>query len=1057
MSYPDLCSLLKLVDNNYRLCYIQVRVYYMSSLKRIEQLNILARAKYPLIYIISWEERRIEEMLRQVAGERRKQLYLWTLTNGIVPVDLPHDASVDTSTRNPLAALDYISLSQESALFVLKDFHPFLEPRGGMEQHVIVRKIRDVLNQLKESRKTLVILSPVLQFPPELEKDITVLDYSLPNLDELAQSLDRVVRSAREISGMKIALNIREREMVLNAARGLTCTEAENVFAKSLVMTHQLDVDVIIREKEQLIRRSQILEYFQSVDDFSNVGGMGLLKQWLRKRGTAFSEQARSFGLPEPKGLLLLGVQGAGKSLLAKAVASQWHLPLLRLDLGRVFSELVGSSENNIRSALRLAESVAPCIAGDTQIVLADGSECTIESLYQRTSEEALSVLGMTQQFTLEPVKVKAITRRPAPDLYRIRFLHNHLRATSNHLHPVMKNGCLVWVRTDELKIGDYVAMPRQIPTKRVLPRMIEFLPLETRLYHQQALSFASPDVQTSQRRYAARVRRSNYVRINELASAEIHPGFEQVEKFVIGRGGTTDSTLLKLPATLNVEIGYLLGLITSDGYLGKRRIGFVNTELALHEIFTHIIKTQFGLTPSRRLMESPKKNTSLNGTNAYSQFQPCYASYVDSLLLCQILGHIQAQLLRLPHVVINAWLRGYFDGDGYIAEGNAASPKIILVSKVPEINRQVRAAMHRVGFPTTNPGVANIEITGFANVLRFIKQIGSSHPKKQARMEIWQGQSPTTPKDRTDVIPIGQRLRQARQQLGLGMQHFKHTSTALISNYERGNIHPSRSRLRSIVQEMRTWATEHSLESDKLSSVEELLDTPIGWSPVLSIQPEAAPDYVYDLACEAPHTFIANGTVTHNCVLWIDEIEKGLGGVASSHASDAGTTARVFASILTWMQEKTSPVFVIATANDISKLPPEMLRKGRFDEIFFVDLPVPQERREIFAIHLARRGRDPLVFDLTKLAMATHGFSGAEIEQVVISGLYDAFETSRDLTTQDLLKNIQETVPLSQTMEAEISQLRRWGKTHARPASLPEQPQPVGNGRSTTEYVDAS
>jgi ATP-dependent 26S proteasome regulatory subunit len=504
-------------------------------MQRIQQLNILARAKYPLIYIISWEERRVEEMLRQVATDRRKQLYMWTLTDGIVPIDMPHDASIDTSTRNPLAALDYIGLSQESAIFVLKDFHPFLESRGGSEHNVIVRKIRDVLNQLKESRKTLVILSPIMQFPPELEKDITILDFSLPNMDELAQSLDRVVRSAREISGMRIKMTETEREMVLNAARGLTCTEAENVFAKSLVMTHRLDVDVIVQEKEQLIRRSQALEYFQSVDDFSNVGGMGLLKQWLRKRSAAFSEKARAFGLPEPKGLLLLGVQGAGKSLLAKAVASQWHLPLLRLDLGRVFSELVGSSEHNIRSALRLAESVAPC-------------------------------------------------------------------------------------------------------------------------------------------------------------------------------------------------------------------------------------------------------------------------------------------------------------------------------------------------------------------------------------------------------------------------------------------------------------------------------------------------------------------------VLWIDEIEKGLGGVASSHNSDAGTTARIFASILTWMQEKTSPVFVIATANDISKLPPEMLRKGRFDEIFFIDLPMAQERREIFAIHLARRGRDPLHFDLTRLAVAAQGFSGAEIEQVIISSLYDAFEEERDLSTQDLLNNIKETIPLSQTMEAEISRLRRWGRTHARPASTPEQ-----------------
>jgi SpoVK/Ycf46/Vps4 family AAA+-type ATPase len=172
-------------------------------------------------------------------------------------------------------------------------------------------------------------------------------------------------------------------------------------------------------------------------------------------------------------------------------------------------------------------------------------------------------------------------------------------------------------------------------------------------------------------------------------------------------------------------------------------------------------------------------------------------------------------------------------------------------------------------------------------------------------------------------------------------------------------------------------------------------------------------------------------------CLLWLDELEKGLAGTASSNRSDAGTAARVFGSLLTWMQEKTSPVFVIATANDIHLLPPEALRKGRFDEIFFIDLPDVQERQEIFAIHLAKRGREPKRFDLVALSREAEGFSGAEIEQVVISGLYDAFESGRELETQDLLRNITDTVPLSQTMKVQITALRDWACTHARPASI--------------------
>ncbi len=159
----------------------------MSTLHRVDELNTLTRAKYPIIYIVSWEERRIEDMLRQVAIDRRKKLYGWTLTNGIIPLDLVQAQSVDPSTRDPLHALDFVAQSQEAAIFVLKDFHPFLDDsRGGPDHPVIVRRLRDITNELKESRKTLIILSPNLRFPADLEKDITVLDYSLPTLDELA-------------------------------------------------------------------------------------------------------------------------------------------------------------------------------------------------------------------------------------------------------------------------------------------------------------------------------------------------------------------------------------------------------------------------------------------------------------------------------------------------------------------------------------------------------------------------------------------------------------------------------------------------------------------------------------------------------------------------------------------------------------------------------------------------------------------------------------------------------------------------------------------------------
>ena len=499
--------------------------------KRATELEVLIRAKYPLIYILSWEERRVLAMLSDIAARRKKRLFTWTVTEGIVAVDTLRPTPVDPNATTPLRALEYIEQSRDAAIFCLKDLHFFIQDTRLMDTIVLIRKLRDIVQPLKESEKTVVLLSPVLHYPIELEKDITVFDCSLPTREELSDALDRILRSVRERGDLRLELDDVSRERVLKAAQGLTASESENVFAKSLVETRRLDLGVIIAEKKQLIRKSRVLEYYDASEDMAYVGGMAELKAWLRTRSLAFSERARRFGLPGPRGLLLLGVQGGGKSLVAKSVAGLWKLPLLRLDMGKVFSEMVGSSEQNIRVALQLAESVSPC-------------------------------------------------------------------------------------------------------------------------------------------------------------------------------------------------------------------------------------------------------------------------------------------------------------------------------------------------------------------------------------------------------------------------------------------------------------------------------------------------------------------------VLWLDELEKGIAGLASSNRSDAGTAARVFGSFLVWMQEKTAPVFVIATSNDISSLPPELLRKGRFDEIFFVDLPSEGERREVLSIHLARRHRDPLQFDLDALVRVSEGFSGAEIEQAIISALYDAFEAERELTSDDVLRNIRQTIPLSQTMKERITALRNWARTHARSAS---------------------
>jgi SpoVK/Ycf46/Vps4 family AAA+-type ATPase len=166
--------------------------------------------------------------------------------------------------------------------------------------------------------------------------------------------------------------------------------------------------------------------------------------------------------------------------------------------------------------------------------------------------------------------------------------------------------------------------------------------------------------------------------------------------------------------------------------------------------------------------------------------------------------------------------------------------------------------------------------------------------------------------------------------------------------------------------------------------------------------------------------------------ILWIDEIEKGMSGISSSGNTDGGTTARVLGTFLTWMQEKTKPVFVVATANDISQLPPELLRKGRVDEIFFVDLPTEKEREEIIKIHLTKKNRKPEKFKIQELAKQSKGFSGAELEEVVKEALFQAYDEEKEITDGHISAAIDKTFPLSRTMHETIEKMRKWAESRA-------------------------
>jgi SpoVK/Ycf46/Vps4 family AAA+-type ATPase len=503
-----------------------------------KELELYIQARYPIIYVVSWEEDRVLQSLDKIAVHLRKMLFAWTHTQGLYNFVLPEQ--VDDAQCDPEAVLKHVLRSKDNAIFVLFDFHAFLD------NVKIKRLLRDVAKQLRQSNQTVVIVGPVMNVPIELTKDVAILDFDLPDIADLASTFDGAIKVLGKRRDVTISLTPESREKLLRAAQGLTLVEFENVLAKSVIHQKAIDdrtIGEVLEEKKQIIRKSGSLEYFSPDENFDQVGGLEHLKQWLTKRAEAFTDRAREFGLPTPKGLLLVGTQGCGKSLTAKAVAAQWNLPLLKLDVGTIFSGIVGSSEANVRHVIKVAESISPCI-------------------------------------------------------------------------------------------------------------------------------------------------------------------------------------------------------------------------------------------------------------------------------------------------------------------------------------------------------------------------------------------------------------------------------------------------------------------------------------------------------------------------LWIDEIEKGFSGMGSSNFSDAGTAARVFATFTTWLQEKKKPVFVIATSNDITMLPPEMLRKGRFDEIFFVDLPEQNEREAIFRIHFHKRNRKSDDFDVARLSEVAAGFSGAEIEQAILDGLYDAFDEGRELTSADVENNLRSTVPLSRVMAEQITALRAWADKRARRASRAPGSTPMGFNR---------
>ncbi|HID20999.1 MAG TPA: AAA family ATPase, partial [Planctomycetaceae bacterium] len=326
----------------------------MISRRALDDLRLRIQSRYALLFLITWEEERWLLALRRLAEEAGRAFATWSITEGLQPA-----LNAEQDTTRPDLLLEQIAAYHPSCVFVLKDFHPYWsDPR-------VVRRLRELVPSLLAQDKTLLFLGPSGQVPLELSKDAVKIELPLPDLEELREELRAVLEERARARRPRLRLHPHEEERLLKAVLGLTGQQARKALGRALLTADQVDESVyaiLVSEKKSMIEGSDLLEFQELREGVEEVGGLEALKDWLKKRAEAFSERAQQKGIPAPKGVLLLGVQGCGKSLTARAVAKLLSFPLVRLDVSTLLSSDTGVSEKNMRDVLHLMEMIAPAV-----------------------------------------------------------------------------------------------------------------------------------------------------------------------------------------------------------------------------------------------------------------------------------------------------------------------------------------------------------------------------------------------------------------------------------------------------------------------------------------------------------------------------------------------------------------------------------------------------------------------------------------------------------------------------------------------------------------------
>jgi SpoVK/Ycf46/Vps4 family AAA+-type ATPase len=323
---------------------------------RLRDLELTIQSRYPFVAVETSEEDRLEKGLFDIAGDLRVPFFVWTVTSGLRRAGLPN-AMYDT--QQPLRALNTVAAMVGEAMFLMKDLQRFFG------EAAVVRKLLDLAPEFKHDRRVIVFSAVKIELPSELGPLTALHTLALPGPDELKRIVKQAIVACERDGPVTVRLPDADLDRLVERLRGFTAFEAERAVTRAIVQDRTLDagdIDTIIEIKKELLRKDGVLEYVAPEENLAEVGGFENLKGWLGKRAKAFAPEARQYGIEWPRGILLLGVQGGGKTLVARAVAKEWGLPLLKLEAARLYDKYIGETEKNLERALQTAEHMAPCV-----------------------------------------------------------------------------------------------------------------------------------------------------------------------------------------------------------------------------------------------------------------------------------------------------------------------------------------------------------------------------------------------------------------------------------------------------------------------------------------------------------------------------------------------------------------------------------------------------------------------------------------------------------------------------------------------------------------------